>query len=108
MFWEHDTPGRLHLSLVKRGRAPSRERIAAPAVRPSIDDGPKDSPVSEEEAVAELERVLTDPTFRSSERNKRFLRYVMQKVLKGAAEKIKAYSVAVDVFGRPTDFDPII
>ncbi|MHA6643583.1 tetratricopeptide repeat protein [Mesorhizobium sp. A623] len=58
--------------------------------------------------MAELERVLTDPRFRSSERNKRFLRYVTEKVLEGATDKIKAYSVAVDVFGRPTDFDPII
>jgi tetratricopeptide (TPR) repeat protein len=88
------------------GRGPPRERIAAEGLRSSFDDERK--PVSEEETLAELERVLTDPNFRSSERNKRFLRYVTEKVLEGATDKIKAYSVAVDVFGRPTDFDPII
>ena len=108
MFWEQDTPGRLHLSLVKMGRGASRERMAIEEVRSSVDDRPKGSPVSEEETMAELERVLSDPKFRSSERNKRFLRYVTEKVLQGVTDKIKAYSIAVDVFGRPTDFDPII
>ena len=108
MFWEQDTSGRLHLSLVNMGRGPSRERIATEGVRSFIDDKPEGSPVSEEETTAELERVLTDPKFRCSERNKRFLRYVTEKVFEGATDKIKAYSIAVDVFGRPTNFDPII
>ena len=108
MFWEQDTSGRLHLSLVKMGRDPQRKRIAAEGARSSFDDEPKGPPISEEETLAELERVLTDPKFHSSERNKRFLRYVTEKVLEGATDKIKAYSVAVDVFGRPANFDPII
>ncbi len=57
--------------------------------------------------MVELERVLADPKFRCSERNKRFLRYVTEQSLEDAADKIKAYSIAVDVFGRPVDFDPI-
>ncbi|WP_158083526.1 tetratricopeptide repeat protein [Manganibacter manganicus] len=90
------------------GRGPPSERIVAEEGWSSFDDESKGPPVSQEETLAELERVLTDPNFRSSERNKRFLRYVMEKVLEGATDKIKAYSVAVDVFGRPADFDPII
>ena len=34
------------------------------------------------------------------------LRYVVEKTLLGEAAGIKAYSIAVDVFGRPLDFDP--
>lgn len=63
-------------------------------------------PVSEQEARAELEKLLADPNFRSTERNRRFLRYVTEKLLEGNAKRIKAYSIAVDVFGRPEDFDP--
>src|SRR5688572_7884996 len=35
-----------------------------------------------------------------------FLSYVVQARLKGEADSIKAYSIAVDVFGRNEDFDP--
>ena len=34
------------------------------------------------------------------------LRYVVEKTLSGDEASIKAYSIAVDVFGRSTDFDP--
>eukprot|EP01036_Dinobryon_divergens_P048910 gene48911-65582_t len=34
------------------------------------------------------------------------LRYVVEKTLAGEAAGIKAYSIAVDVFGRPLGFDP--
>jgi hypothetical protein len=36
----------------------------------------------------------------------RFLRYVVDAKLAGNAQAVKAYSIAVDVFGRPADFDP--
>ena len=65
-----------------------------------------DLPVSEQEARAELERLLSDPNFRATDRNRRFLRYVSEKLLEGNAKRIKAYAIAVDVFGRPADFDP--
>lgn len=36
----------------------------------------------------------------------RFLDYIVQRRLEGATQSIKAYSIAVDVLGRPSDFDP--
>jgi tetratricopeptide (TPR) repeat protein len=36
----------------------------------------------------------------------RFLRYVVNAKLAGNEQAIKAYAIAVDVFGRPVDFDP--
>jgi Tfp pilus assembly protein PilF len=108
MFWEQDASNRLHLRLVGIGKEPARAQMAAEEARPPFGGEPEEPPVSAEEASRELERVLTDPKFRSSERNKRFLRYVTEKLLEGEGDKIKAYSVAVDVFGRPEDFDPLI
>lgn len=64
--------------------------------------------VSAEEAMLELEKLLADARFRASDRNKRFLRYVMEKLFNGSADQIKAYSIAIDVFGRPADFDPVL
>jgi adenylate cyclase len=44
--------------------------------------------------------------FDASERNRRFLEYVVEETLAGRAERIKAYNVATEVFGRDVNFDP--
>lgn len=36
----------------------------------------------------------------------KFLSHIVEAKLRGEAESIKAYSIAVDVFGRPATFDP--
>lgn len=59
-----------------------------------------------DEARAELDRLLSDPDFQSTERNKKFLRFVAREAFEGRESAIKAYSIAVDVFGRPSNFDP--
>jgi tetratricopeptide (TPR) repeat protein len=61
--------------------------------------------VSEDEARDELARILSDHRFHVSERNRAFLRFVADAVFEGRTETIKAYSIAVDVFGRPSTFD---
>jgi len=70
-------------------------------------DGLEDQ-VSKEEALNELERVLSDPEFQCSERNKKFLRFVTEEYFAGRESRLKAYSIAVDVFGRPSTFDATI
>ena len=72
------------------------------------DIAPDEPAITERETMAELERVLSDPEFRSTERNKNFLRYVTEQMLQGCENKVKAYSIAIDVFGRPENFDPSI
>ena len=57
-------------------------------------------------ARAELHRVLGSPHFEASERNRRFLEYVVEETLAGRADRIKAYSIATAVFGRDANFDP--
>jgi TolB-like protein len=54
----------------------------------------------------ELDRILSSPDFEASTRNRRFLRHVVEETLAGRADRIKAYSIAIGVFGRGDDFDP--
>jgi len=53
-----------------------------------------------------LRRILACPGFDASERNRRFLEYVVEETLEGRADRIKAYSIATSVFGRNDSFDP--
>ena len=69
-------------------------------------DMPDWEKVTEAEARAELDRLLSDPQFHSTERNRNFLRFVAQELFEGRAAAVKAYTIAVDVFGRPSSFDP--
>lgn len=55
---------------------------------------------------AELQRILTSPQFDASDRNRRFLAYVIEETLSGRAGRIKAYNIATEVFGRDVNFDP--
>src|SRR5262245_49559933 len=69
-------------------------------------DGSNQAPRGDAEEIrAALERLLADRQFHASERNRQFLRFVAEEVLSGRADRIKSYSIAVDVFGRPADFD---
>lgn len=72
------------------------------------DIAPDEPAITEQETMAELERVLSAAEFRSTERNRKFLRYVTEQLLQGREDKVKAYSIAIDVFGRPENFDPTI
>lgn len=61
----------------------------------------------EEGAIrAQLDRVLSSDHFDASERNRRFLRYVVDECLAGRSQQIKAYCIAVSVFNREPSFDP--
>src|SRR5262245_19070884 len=55
---------------------------------------------------AELQRVMNSVHFSTSDRNRRFLDYVIEETLAGRAERLKAYTIATMVFGRPESFDP--
>ena len=59
-----------------------------------------------EEVKRALDRLLAWPELARSPQLANFLSYIVERRLGGDAQSIKAYSIAVDVFGRPTDFDP--
>ena len=73
--------------------------------RASSDQAQKSTP-TREEVEHQLEQILSSPAFRSAERPSRFLRYVVEETLAGRHRAIKGYTVAVNVFDRPADFDP--
>ncbi|MTI42522.1 hypothetical protein E1178_02760 [Roseibium hamelinense] len=54
----------------------------------------------------QLKKVLESELFRDASRMSRFLEYVVRAALNGKANEIKGYSLGVDVFDRPADFDP--
>ena len=54
----------------------------------------------------QLERILGSSDFDASERNRRFLRYVVDEMLAGRGERIKAYGIATSVLERDESFDP--
>jgi tetratricopeptide (TPR) repeat protein len=61
----------------------------------------------EDQAIrAALDELLRWPELARSPQLARFLRYVVDAKLAGNAQAIKAYAIAVDVLGRPADFDP--
>jgi Flp pilus assembly protein TadD len=59
-----------------------------------------------ERVRAALEEILGWQGIARSPQLAELLRYVVEKTLDGEGAGIKAYSIAVDVFGRPPDFDP--
>lgn len=62
--------------------------------------------IRDDDVTAALQRLLAWPDIARSPQLARFLEHIVTLKLRGEAESIKAYSVAVDVFGRPADFDP--
>lgn len=63
---------------------------------------------ADDERLAALERLLENREFRASDRNKRFLRFVVEETVAGRADRIKAFTIAVDVFGRDANFDATV
>ena len=59
-----------------------------------------------EAILAALERLLAWPEMVRSPQLGRFLDYIVRRTLAGDEQAIKAYAIAVDVFGRAADFDP--
>jgi CheY-like chemotaxis protein len=59
-----------------------------------------------DEVKRQLDRMLSSPAFQRSSRLSRFLAFVVEQSLRGEDWKLKEYSIAVEVFRKPEDFDP--
>src|SRR5712692_10576118 len=54
----------------------------------------------------ELEKVLASRSFRSADRMRRFLSYVVELTIEGKCDDLKEYALGVEVFDREQSFDP--
>ena len=55
---------------------------------------------------ASLENMLASALFAGSPRQQRFLDYLVTNTLAGDADRLKGYTIALEVFDRKDDFDP--
>lgn len=55
-----------------------------------------------------LDKVLSSPGFAGAERMRRFLRFVIERQLAGRSAELKEYTIGVEVFDRPANYDPRI
>ncbi|PPD43376.1 MAG: hypothetical protein CTY15_10115 [Methylocystis sp.] len=56
--------------------------------------------------LEELHRAFDSGLDGASDRQRSLLSYLVTEELEGRGERLKAYSIATEVFGRPKDFDP--
>ncbi|AOF93376.1 adenylate cyclase [Sinorhizobium sp. RAC02] len=64
-----------------------------------------------DEVRAQLERIVSSREFPNTGRGAAFLKYVTEEALAGRAHRLKAYSVAIEVFNRSPNFsqdDPVV
>jgi adenylate cyclase len=67
-------------------------------------EGGRPTPAPSEVREA-LERVLASRSFQQAGRASDFLRFVVEQTLAGAGQRLKGYTIGVEVFGRPATFD---
>ena len=61
----------------------------------------------EPEAIrTQLERILQSAEFRASDKQRKFLRFVVDETLEGRDSQLKGYTIAVEVYGQTEGFDP--
>jgi TolB-like protein len=65
-----------------------------------------DPPIPAEALRKHVEQILASPQFDASERNRRFLHYIIEETLAGRADRVKGYGIALAVFDRDESFDP--
>ncbi len=58
-----------------------------------------------EAIAAQLSRILASPAFERSKRLSSLLQYLVAETLDGRGERIKALTIAMDIFGRDESFD---
>jgi CheY-like chemotaxis protein len=59
-----------------------------------------------EEIRTQLRRMLDSRFFRQSPRLSRLLTFTVDQAVEGSEQRLKEYSIALEVFGKPESFDP--
>jgi CheY-like chemotaxis protein len=74
--------------------------------QPTLTENPEARSPSSEDVRAQLGRMLQCRLFRHSPRLSRFFTFTVDQALEGAEQRLKEYSIALEVFGKPDTFDP--
>ena len=53
-----------------------------------------------------VDRVLQSGTFRKAPTSRRLLKYLADHSVAGNADQLKEYTIGIDAFGKPVDYDP--
>ena len=69
-------------------------------------ESPGTNPATAQDVRTALRQVLDSEVFRSSPQLAAFLEFVVQAVLEDKADRIKSYTIGVEVLRRPHNFDP--
>lgn len=64
--------------------------------------------LGKEQKLEQLEKVLQSRTLQNSGSLKAFLRFVVEKTIADEEAQLKEYTIATEVFGRNSDYDPRI
>ena len=64
--------------------------------------------LGKDQKLEQLEKVLQSRTLQNSESLKAFLRFVVEKTVDDENVNLKEYTIATEVFGRNSDYDPRI
>src|SRR5919108_5691889 len=64
--------------------------------------------LGKEQKLEQLEKVLQSRALQNSESLKAFLRFVVNKTVDNQEALLKEYTIATEVFGRDSDYDPRI
>jgi hypothetical protein len=83
-----------------------------PNGNPQIHGSPVVDGPDKEAVLRELEAILSSPFFRTSNRSKQFLAYVVQHTLDGSHEPLKERTIGAKLFQRPVGYatgdDPVV
>src|ERR1700679_1473970 len=55
-----------------------------------------------------LDRIPARSCFVQSDRQQRFLKFIVTETLAGRTDRLKGYTIAVEVFDRDVSFDPAV
>jgi adenylate cyclase len=67
---------------------------------------PNDDKPAPKDIRAQLERILQSNEFRGSDKQKKFLTFIIDETLEDRTSQLKGYTIAVAVYGRAKTFDP--
>ena len=62
--------------------------------------------ILDSEAREQTQRIIESEFFRSSELQRRLLKYLAEKSLSGGADQLKEYTIGVEALGKPESYDP--